>query len=120
MQASKLNDLSENSSKEIGKKKHSGRLCKIGNKVTMIRLSKTADEIEEAKLNQMKNTKSNPDVTPCFKCGNRAKYSAECGCRLHSGLVLKLELCRCIFVDHEKTCLSMLTTSIFAFYDNKV
>ena len=121
LQSAKLNDLRDrNSSKGSGKKKNWVNLCKIGNKVTNTRLSEAADEIEEAKLKQMKNTKSNPDVTPCFKCGSRAKYSSECGCRLHSGLVLKLGLKLLYFVQQmKKTYPRMFTTSVFAFYDNE-
>ena len=93
MQSSKLNDLRDrNSTDERRKKTNWGNPCKIGNNVTSARLSIAADDLEEATRNQMKKTKSNPDITPCFKCGNRAKYSAECGCRLHSGLVFKLGL----------------------------
>jgi len=93
LQSAKLNDLRDrNSTDERRKKTNWGNPCKIGNNVTSTRLSEVADEMEEAKFNQMKKTKSNPDITPCFKCGNRAQYSAECGCRLHSGLVSKFGL----------------------------
>lgn len=73
LQTSKLNDLSDRNSNS-----------EIGNKVANTLLSRAADYMEDAKLNQMKNIKLNPDITPCFKCGNRAKYSSECGCRIHS------------------------------------
>ena len=76
LQSTKLNDLSNRISNS-----------EIGNNVANTRLSKAADAREEAKLNQMKKTRSNPDITPCYKCGKRAVYSAECGCRLHSGTV---------------------------------
>ena len=76
LQSTKLNDLSNRISNS-----------EIGNKVANTRLSKAADAREEAKLNQMKKTRSNPDITPCYQCGKRAVYSAECGCRLHSGTV---------------------------------
>ena len=76
LQSTKLNDLSNRISNS-----------EIGNKVANTRLSKAADAREEAKLNQMKKTWLNPDITPCYKCGKKAVYSAECGCRLHSGTV---------------------------------
>merc|ERR1711990_1220924 len=50
-------------------------------------------------------------ITPCFKCGNRAKYSAECGCRLHSG---------CSSHQFSHFMITKLEKKIFESYQNKI
>ena len=80
LQSTKLNDLSK-----LDDRANKVQLGKVGTQACFTRLSKAADDIKKDKDARLKKLRSDPNVTPCYQCKQKAKFSAECGCRLHSG-----------------------------------